>query len=786
MNSVCLAEGNEGADADETTGGIFGLSTRAGIRHTGGVKSKLLQLLVVLLSVTAAVQAFRVARNAGNWLRDQMSGHRILVEMQADRAGLAQLYWNTGKGYAETDSVTVQVRGDDRRQRLVFPVPDDPILAARFDPLRSEGSIRVWRVELQTASGSVLLVVPLESIRAGTQVDTIEMREGSLRAVFPEGANDPTLQLGSLTAADLEGRRGLPWLDALALLVLVGVLFALRKHTAGFVRAITVVRSSARVWLERLGRIDRPRTSSLLGGSIFVLLLQLWFLYPLHEVVDLPIWDEAMSMGGGVAFLDGAGLGHVVGSPLPKLIYAGLIAVFGPADAVFAQHYLVKSALTVVLFLVASRFSGSILVGLVFSGVWVISAFHLRYPILVYESGLIWFGLGLLAMSRNVVLGLALLALATLTRLEYQFAALLLVVSGLVALLQRRWKPPRLSRTGWGLAGLSVGLVLFVAFNLSGWSSGAHRGWIAVKQHFALRLWQEGTFPGYNPFLEYNLVTDPAFPTATTLGEAAGENPGALTEHVLWNLEHLPRAFMDLFAPVGAGSLPYALPITAVFLVVITGLVQLVRSPGDSFQSFRAVVRSNGLAVFGTIGGLLVAAPGVVVYAKSPYLLPVLPLALAVVALFFRLGLKRPVSGRAGALIAFVLVAGAVLSSPRPFLVSSHPRTVHATIRELDAILPEGEQAVLLGVATPTYVPYLGAHRVIAVDPLWSLDSHAVSSEEAELDRLIERHQPDLILIDSNWKGSTYFDAAGAARLPQAGWTGRPMPDGVLWVRPGN
>lgn len=754
------------------------------MRHTGRVKSRLLQILVVLLLAAAAFQAFRVARNTGGWVLDRMSGPRVVVEMRADRAGLAQLYWNTGKGYGEADSATVQVRGDDRWQRLVFPVPVDPIRAARLDPLRSGGRIQIRKVELQTASGATLLALSLESIRAGTQVETIAVTDGSLRAVFPEGSNDPTLQLGSLAVVEPGWRKALPWRDVLVLGFLVGVLFALRQHTAVVVRAIHYARSTAATWMRQLGSIDIPRPLSLLGGGVLVLLLQLWFLYPLHQTLDLPIWDEAMSMGGGVAFLDGGGLGHVVGSPLPKLIYAGLVAVFGPADAVFAQHYLVKSTLTVVLFLVAARFSGSLLIGLVFSGVWVISAFHLRYPILVYESGLIWFGLGLLALSRNFLLGLALIALATLTRLEYQFTAFLLIIMAGAALLLRRWTSPRMSWSGWVLAGCSLGLVVFVALNLSGWSSGTHRGWIAVQQHYALRLWEEGAFPGHNPFLEYNLVTDRDFPAATSLGEAVGENPGALAEHVRWNLRHLPTAFMDLFVPVGAGSLPYRLPIVVVFLVMMAGVMELIRAPRESFQSLRARVRVHWLTTVGIISGLLVAAPGVIVFAKSPYLLPVLPLVLAIVAVFFRLGIRRPATGRMGALIALVLVTGAVLSAPRPFLVSPNPRIVFDTVQELDAVLPENGQTILLGVATPTYVPYLGADRVIAVDPLWSLDANAVSPEDAGFERLIRIHQPDLILIDSNWRGSTYFDGAGAAKLPQLGWEGRPLPDGVLWFRP--
>ena len=56
--------------------------------------------------------------------------------------------------------------------------------------------------------------------------------------------------------------------------------------------------------------------------------------------------------------------------------------------------------------------------------------------------------------------------------------------------------------------------------------------------------------------------------------------------------------------------------------------------------------------------------------------------------------------------------------------------------------------------------------------------------EEVRFDRLIKRYDPDLILIDSTWSRSAYFDAEGAARLSKLGWTETAIPDGSLWKRP--
>lgn len=731
-----------------------------------------------------AVQAFRVARATADWVLDRLSDPQVMVEMRSDRPGVAQLYWNAGRRYNEADSATFLVKGSDRWQRLVFPVPGDPIQSARLDPLRSEGVVEIRKVELLTASGAELLAVPLEAIQGLAEVENMERIEDRLRVTFVPGAGDPILNLGPMIADNQQGLGDLPWKGTLFLGLLVVGLFALRPYSGGIVRAISVLRTSCVSRVERLEAIDRPGWAALLVGSGLIALVQIWFLVPLHQTIDLPLWDEAISMGGGVAFLQGDGLGYVVNSPLFKLAYAMLVSLFGPIDSIFAHHYLVKTALTVVLFLLAARLAGSVIVGLVLSGVWVISGFHLDYPILVYESGLIWFGLGLFAIGRNPPFGLALITLAALTRLEYEFAAILLIAFSAVALLSGHWKPRPMGKGGWGLAALGFALVLFVGANLSGWNTGTNRGWIAVKQHYALRLWETGVFPGQSPFLEYNLVTDRDFPGAESLSEAAKENPRALAEHIGWNIRKLPTAFAELFRPVNAGKLPYRIPVGVTLLLVVTGLIEVLRSPRRFVERLGTLIRSQPLTTTALLGGLLVIAPGIIVFAKAPYLLPIVPLALAGIAVLYRQGTIRPIVSRIGVLLALILVLGSLLTSPRPFTDTSRSRTVLRTVRALEEVLPQEGTTVLLGVAASSYLPYLGVDRVTAFDPLWPASANAVSPEEAKMDRLIGQYDPDLIMIDSNWNSSSYFDPEGAVRLPQMGWSGAPLPDGMLWIRP--
>jgi hypothetical protein len=226
-------------------------------------------------------------------------------------------------------------------------------------------------MQLRSGSGRSLFQAGVESVDSGAQVESMSVVEGVLIAVFPPGANDPNLQFGAIVSEDAAGSTSFPWIGYMSITVLLLGLFLTRKHAFGAVFSINVVRASVAASITGLAVIDKPGKLTLTVGGLFMVSLQFTLLFPLHEVIDLPIWDEAGNMGGGIEFLYGNGLGDLTDSPLPKLIYAGLVWFWGPAGSIFANHYLVKIAL--VLFIFSARVAGSVLVSLVLSGIWAIS-----------------------------------------------------------------------------------------------------------------------------------------------------------------------------------------------------------------------------------------------------------------------------------------------------------------------------------------------------------------------------------------------------------------------------
>ena len=759
------------------------------LRPTLGIAGLLIRsspkLLVSLLAIALVLQALLVTRAVSRFLGDRFGRWMVVVEMTADRNGTAKLYWNVGRGFNEADSETRRVRGGQSWRQLRFPVPREPLAAVRFDPLKTEGEVRIRRIDLRSGSGRVLATVDPDAIRPGTQIAVRERVGDGLRVVTAADANDPSLLLGPLgPPGDADGV-GFPWLG-LALLGGLGAgLFALRRDATEWVARIRVFRKTSGSLLGWIAVKDRPGVLSLAVGAALTAVLQAWLLLPLHQAMDLPLWDEASTMAGGAAFLAGSDLGHPPDSPLPILVYAGLVRLFGPAGAIFALHYLVKTSLAVVIFLFAARVSASLLVGFTLAMVWALAEFQLNFPILTYQASLFWFILGLLALERFPGVAFGCVLLAALTRLEYQFAAGVLVVLGAGLLIRRRGRLRFPSGRTWFAIAAVWGLVLFTVFHLEGWNAGTSRGWYAVQQHYALRLQVEGVFPGHNPFLEYPLITDRDFPEAGSLGQAFRVNPRALIDHVWWTIRRAPGEFLSLTRPFAGGGPGIGLVAMVGLLLGVTGLVTLARFPRRSPALLIRAGRRHRPILFAMGSGLLVIGPGLIVFAKAAYLLPLVPLGLALPGALQRVGNgcgpKR--LNTFLAILAAAVMGWTVLTVPRPFVADADSRPVAETLSILKKALPSDRPAVLLGVAAGSYAGYLGPDRVVAIEPLDTIRGGSVDPVAVRFDRLVETHRPDLILVDANWRLSPYFDAEGFARLRQEGWTGEPVPGGVL-LRP--
>ncbi|MBV9767237.1 MAG: hypothetical protein JOZ48_20520 [Acidobacteriaceae bacterium] len=116
----------------------------------------------------------------------------LTLEMSSSVPSIAQLFYDIGSGYTETDSKTVPVinSSEGLPEKLVFDLPEANILHLRFDPITSEGTVTLRRVRIDGPQGTVLLIQASEIVPFNQIQSRIE-RNGEVTFSTVAGANDP-------------------------------------------------------------------------------------------------------------------------------------------------------------------------------------------------------------------------------------------------------------------------------------------------------------------------------------------------------------------------------------------------------------------------------------------------------------------------------------------------------------------------------------------------------------------------------------------------------------------
>ena len=118
--------------------------------------------------------------------------HSLRIVLEASSGGLAQLYYDTGKGFNEEESVMQEfsVKGD--RVDLEFSFPRVPVKGLRFDPLMGPVNIKIFSMELLLA-GDKENAIRLESFQAGGNIRRSGMKDDYFFAESKRKTNDPSI-----------------------------------------------------------------------------------------------------------------------------------------------------------------------------------------------------------------------------------------------------------------------------------------------------------------------------------------------------------------------------------------------------------------------------------------------------------------------------------------------------------------------------------------------------------------------------------------------------------------
>lgn len=410
---------------------------------------------------------------------------------------------------------------------------------------------------------------------------------------------------------------------------------------------------------------------------------------------------------------------------------------------------------------------------------WVVCGVNVNEGILVNFVALGLFLLALACIEEHRILALLFLCLCVLARLDYIFV--FIAFAGYLAWKSLRFGPGRRSSdesdpkvTGmraweYTLASLLALVAVYVLFHVSAFGEGSQHAWFTFNQLYAAHEVGAGRFH-LDPFIDYNLVMKVDFPGATSLLQAFEVNPRAFTMHVARNVPITAKTALLVLA------VPYKTSLLLVMRGVLIGsfmtIILLASFSGKFARNLLIAFRNRKLIFYAAVVSLLPLIPVQLGYPLPRYVLITVPFILFWSGLVCQEALDATNSPRFGrrVLIALnLLVVLSVVISPKPYAVEDSGRPVLSEVSELNQLWPN-KRMKLVGVGSIWIADYLGCERAVPIEPLGTVDNERMQDITGDMPTIIERFDPDVVLVNEGLVDSLNFDGHSLSVLNSKNW----------------
>jgi len=211
----------------------------------------------------------------GFWPRTPKPLFYFEVTARSSLAGVAQLYYDTGSGLNEADSVRLPTEGSNRDVDYKFPLPHGTYSFLRFDPTDRAGNVMVLsQLRIVTQAGQLIRAIEPIQVKASQQIERLEPGPASVSLTTASTGSDPilTVELGEplvLKSFTRDSWRTfarrflLPFLLASSLGLLLSAVFRPVKVTT------TVLHWGAKMRTRSTGH---PQQAVLVVAALFVIL----------------------------------------------------------------------------------------------------------------------------------------------------------------------------------------------------------------------------------------------------------------------------------------------------------------------------------------------------------------------------------------------------------------------------------------------------------------------------------------------------------------------------------
>ena len=122
-------------------------------------------------------------------------GLRLELDLTTSSPSHAQLFWDTGHGYSEAESLRQEYEPHQGLQVIRYNLPDQALRALRFDPRdKGEGQLVIRGIRVVDAGLRTRAVLPMDSLRPFHDIAGISTADNQLLVRTAEEATDPILE----------------------------------------------------------------------------------------------------------------------------------------------------------------------------------------------------------------------------------------------------------------------------------------------------------------------------------------------------------------------------------------------------------------------------------------------------------------------------------------------------------------------------------------------------------------------------------------------------------------
>jgi hypothetical protein len=117
----------------------------------------------------------------------------FVVEMNSSTVGNAQVFFDLGDSYNESDSsASTLIAGEMVKYRFIIPrISDAGLKSIRFDLSDRASILAISNAQIENDNGELLKVLPITSFTAGNQIETLKVDGDLLIVQTTQKANDP-------------------------------------------------------------------------------------------------------------------------------------------------------------------------------------------------------------------------------------------------------------------------------------------------------------------------------------------------------------------------------------------------------------------------------------------------------------------------------------------------------------------------------------------------------------------------------------------------------------------